>query len=111
MFGALVVLFVVPWLDTAKVRSLRVRPIARLLFWLLLIDVLVLSLCGARSPEGVWVLLARGGTIPDFAIDTLRGGWVEYARSPTSRTREVCFGPPAQEDRCTPDVGCCATLV
>ncbi len=62
MFGAVLVLFVVPWLDTAKVRSLTFRPTARFFFWLLIIDITVLSFCGARSPEGVWVLLARIGT-------------------------------------------------
>ena len=62
MFGAVLVLFVIPWLDTAKVRSLKFRPRARVCFWLMIIDIVVLSFCGARSPEGVWVLLARVGT-------------------------------------------------
>ena len=32
MFGAIAVLFVLPWLDTSKVRSMRYRPLARWFF-------------------------------------------------------------------------------
>jgi ubiquinol-cytochrome c reductase cytochrome b subunit len=32
MFGAILILFVLPWLDTSKVRSMRYRPVARQLF-------------------------------------------------------------------------------
>jgi ubiquinol-cytochrome c reductase cytochrome b subunit len=62
MFGAIIVLFVIPWLDTARVRSMSFRPMAQVFFWLLIIDLVVLSFCGARPPEGVWVLAARVGT-------------------------------------------------
>lgn len=62
MFAAIVVLFVLPWLETAKVRSMKYRPLAQLFFWILVIDCVVLSFCGANNPEGLWVLAARIGT-------------------------------------------------
>ncbi len=62
MFGAVLVFFIVPWLDTARVRSMRYRPIAAAFFWGLMIDLAVLSACGANPPEGTWVILARLGT-------------------------------------------------
>ena len=34
MFGAIGMLFVLPWLDTSKVRSMRYRPTARLYFFI-----------------------------------------------------------------------------
>ena len=35
MFGSILVLFVLPWLDTSRVRSARFRPIYRQLIWVL----------------------------------------------------------------------------
>ena len=51
MFGAIAVLFVLPWLDTAKVRSLRFRPITRWCFIIFLVMCFVLGWCGANSPD------------------------------------------------------------
>lgn len=62
MFGALLVLFAVPWLDTSKVRSASFRPIYKWLFWLLALDVVVLGWVGANPPEGHFILLGRIAT-------------------------------------------------
>src|SRR3954469_12273357 len=42
MFASIAVLFVLPWLDTSKVRSATFRPIYKWLFWVLVIDWIVL---------------------------------------------------------------------
>ena len=62
MFGAIAVLFVLPWLDTSPVRSARFRPMYRWLVILLVVDVVVLGQVGAHPPEGVWVALGRVAT-------------------------------------------------
>jgi len=54
MFAAIGVLFVLPWLDTSKVRSAKFRPIYRQFFWLLVVDVIILGVVGAKKPEGIW---------------------------------------------------------
>jgi quinol-cytochrome oxidoreductase complex cytochrome b subunit len=51
MFGAIAVLFVLPWLDTSKVRSMRYRPTARLYFFIFLLACIVLGFCGAKLPD------------------------------------------------------------
>jgi quinol-cytochrome oxidoreductase complex cytochrome b subunit len=51
MFAAIGVLFVLPWLDTSKVRSMRYRPTARLYFFIFILACLVLGFCGARLPD------------------------------------------------------------
>ena len=61
------ILFVLPWLDTSKVRSAIFRPIYRQFFWILVIDVLMLGYVGAMPAEGVYLVLARVGTIYYFA--------------------------------------------
>jgi ubiquinol-cytochrome c reductase cytochrome b subunit len=51
MVGAIAVLFVLPWLDTSKVRSMRYRPIARIFFLVFVVVCLALGWCGAQSPD------------------------------------------------------------
>ncbi len=45
MFGAIAVLFVLPWLDTSKVRSANYRPLYRQFFWVLVVACVLLRLC------------------------------------------------------------------
>ncbi|HZZ68386.1 MAG TPA: cytochrome b N-terminal domain-containing protein [Phenylobacterium sp.] len=51
MFGAIATLFVLPWLDTSKVRSMRYRPTARLYYFIFIVACLVLGYCGAHAPD------------------------------------------------------------
>ena len=51
MVGAIAVLFILPWLDTSKVRSMRFRPVTRLWFILFVIACFVLGWHGALSPD------------------------------------------------------------
>jgi ubiquinol-cytochrome c reductase cytochrome b subunit len=51
MFGAILILFVLPWLDTSKVRSMRYRPVARQLFIVFVLACIGLGFCGANDPD------------------------------------------------------------
>jgi quinol-cytochrome oxidoreductase complex cytochrome b subunit len=62
MFASILVLFILPWLDTSKVRSCRYRPIYRWFFWILLIDCIVLGWVGANKPEGIFPIIGLVGT-------------------------------------------------
>ena len=62
MFGSILVLFFLPWLDTSPVRSSRFRPIYKWFFWVLVADCVLLGYLGAHPPEGSYVLLAQIGT-------------------------------------------------
>jgi ubiquinol-cytochrome c reductase cytochrome b/c1 subunit len=66
MFGSLLVMFVLPWLDTSRVRSARFRPIFRWLIWVWVAAVIILGVCGAHKPEGIWVVLSRVCTLYYF---------------------------------------------
>ena len=55
MFGAIAVLFVLPWLDTSKVRSLRYRPLARQFFFAFVFVCLALGVAGASTPDDVLI--------------------------------------------------------
>jgi quinol-cytochrome oxidoreductase complex cytochrome b subunit len=51
MFASILLLFVLPWLDTSKVRSARFRPVYKQVFWLLFIDTIILGLVGSKLPN------------------------------------------------------------
>jgi ubiquinol-cytochrome c reductase cytochrome b subunit len=59
MFGAIVVLALVPWLDTSRVRSANYRPLYRQFFWVFVIVCVLLGWLGAKPPEGGYVIAAR----------------------------------------------------
>ena len=67
MFGALVILYFIPWLDTSRVRSTKYRPIYRYFFWALVISCISLGYLGSKSPEGSYLWAARFFTIYYFA--------------------------------------------
>ena len=62
MFGSILILFLLPWLDRSPVRSARFRPIYRQLFWVLLVDCLVLGWVGGNPPEGMFVVIGQIAT-------------------------------------------------
>ena len=51
MFGSLGLLFVLPWLDTSRVRSMRYRPTMRWFFFIFIFVTFGLGVCGANAPD------------------------------------------------------------
>jgi ubiquinol-cytochrome c reductase cytochrome b/c1 subunit len=98
MFGSIAVLFVLPWLDTSPVRSARFRPIFRKLIWVWVASVLVLGVCGANKPEGIWVVLSRVATAYYFlhflVILPILGKLERPLPLPESISRPVIGGGP-----------------
>jgi ubiquinol-cytochrome c reductase cytochrome b/c1 subunit len=68
MFGSLLVLFILPWLDTSRVRSCRFRPTYRWFLLVWVISFIVLGICGANKPEGIWVILSRIAALYYYAF-------------------------------------------
>lgn len=67
MFGAIVVLAFLPWLDSAKTRSSKYRPLAKQFFWIFVAVCLGLGYLGAQPPEGIYVVAGRVLTVCYFA--------------------------------------------
>ncbi len=67
MFGAILVLAFLPWLDSARTRSSKYRPLAKQFFWIFVLVCLGLGWLGAKPAEGVYVTLARILTFCYFA--------------------------------------------
>ena len=66
MFSAIFVLFLLPWLDTSGVRSATFRPIYKKLFWLFVLDALVLGWVGSKPAEGIYIIISRLATLYYF---------------------------------------------
>jgi ubiquinol-cytochrome c reductase cytochrome b subunit len=73
MFGSILVLFALPWLDRSAVRSASFRPIYRQFFWVFVVVCILLGYLGSQSPDGTTlgmgnVFLARVLTFYYFAF-------------------------------------------
>jgi ubiquinol-cytochrome c reductase cytochrome b/c1 subunit len=67
MFSAILVLVFLPWLDTAKTRSSKYRPLAKQFFWIFVVVCVLLGYLGAQPPEGIYVIVGRILTFCYFA--------------------------------------------
>jgi ubiquinol-cytochrome c reductase cytochrome b subunit len=59
MFASILLLFFLPWLDRSPVRSGTYRPMFKIFFWILVVDIIVLSICGMKPAEEPWVRLGQ----------------------------------------------------
>jgi ubiquinol-cytochrome c reductase cytochrome b subunit len=59
MFGSILILFALPWLDTSRVRSGTYRPIFKQFFWVFAIVCVALGYLGSKPAEGGYVFWSR----------------------------------------------------
>ncbi|NJM31383.1 MAG: cytochrome b, partial [Rhizobiales bacterium] len=59
MFGSILILFLLPWLDTSRVRSGTYRPIFKQFFWIFVLVCIGLGYLGSKPPEGWYVTFSR----------------------------------------------------
>ncbi len=62
MFGAVAILFVLPWLDTHPVRSAMFRPMYRWALFALVVDFVILGWIGAQVPTNTLTIIGQIGT-------------------------------------------------
>lgn len=67
MFGAILLLAVLPWLDRHPVRSANYRPVYKKCLVLLLISMFALGYAGAMPAEGLPVIIGQIATVYYFA--------------------------------------------
>jgi quinol-cytochrome oxidoreductase complex cytochrome b subunit len=99
MFGSIFLLFLLPWLDTSRVRSARFRPIYKQLFWIFVAACVGLEYAGAKPPEGIPLIIGRICTayyFVHFLILLPLVGWFETPKTlPKSISEPVRGGGAA----------------
>jgi len=68
MFASIVILYVLPWLDTSRIRSCNYRPIYKWFMMLFFINFFVLGYVGMKPAEGTYLLIARLGLVYYFVF-------------------------------------------
>ncbi|NBX66045.1 MAG: cytochrome b/b6 [Proteobacteria bacterium] len=76
MFGAIVLLAVLPWLDTHPVRSARFRPWFRIALIGLVVALCVLGYVGAKPAEQPWVMVGQAAALYYFAFFLVIVPWL-----------------------------------
>ncbi|MEM7071193.1 MAG: cytochrome b N-terminal domain-containing protein [Pseudomonadota bacterium] len=84
MFASLIVLAMLPWLDTSRIKSCRYRPIYRWLVILFAVNFVILGYCGGKPAEGWYLILAQASTFWYFfhlVVLTPIVGWFEVPKT------------------------------
>jgi len=69
MFGSILVMFFLPWLDRSPVKSIRYKgALYKTLLWLFVVDFIVLGYLGTQPTTSLYKLMAQIGTIYYFAF-------------------------------------------
>ncbi|MEO0544023.1 MAG: cytochrome b/b6 [Pseudomonadota bacterium] len=99
MFASIAILFVLPWLDTSKVRSAVYRPMYKVAYWVFVANALFLGWLGAKPAEGIYTPLSQISTAYYFGffliILPLLGIIEKPRRTPNSITEAVLSKAPA----------------
>jgi ubiquinol-cytochrome c reductase cytochrome b subunit len=67
MFGSIILLFFLTWIDRSPVRSTNYRPLYKPFFWILMADIVVLGYCGGAPAEEPFVMISQLASIYYFA--------------------------------------------
>jgi len=67
LFGALLVLLVLPFVNTSEVRSSLYRPLHQKFFWLLVADYFLLGYLGQQVPESPFIEIGQVASVYYFA--------------------------------------------
>jgi ubiquinol-cytochrome c reductase cytochrome b subunit len=68
MFGAIAILYTIPYTQSSEVQRTRFRPIYRILFWLFVADFLILLWIGQQIVEEPFVTVGQVATVFYFAF-------------------------------------------
>ncbi len=89
MIGSILIWFILPWLDRSKVKSMRYRPIAKLWFFLLVIDFFILGWLGGKPAEQPFVFFSLVGTIYYFVYFLVILPILSVMETPTEMPKSI----------------------
>ena len=67
LFASLLVLLVLPYIETSTIRSKQFRPLSKLMFWLFVADFLILTYIGGQVVEEPFITIGQIASVLYFA--------------------------------------------
>ena len=68
MFGALLIILILPYSDLGKTKGMQFRPLTKILFWIFVANFIVLLILGAKHVEDPYVTFGLTSTILYFSF-------------------------------------------
>lgn len=68
MGGAILVLFIIPFINTSEIRNTTFRPIFKVFFWLFVADFVILTWIGQKPVKNTFILVGQVATVYYFAF-------------------------------------------
>lgn len=59
MFASILIMFALPWIDRSKVRSADFRPAYKKLYWVFIVNAVLLGWLGQMPADGVYIIIGR----------------------------------------------------
>lgn len=66
MGGSLIVLFLIPFINTSEIRSTTFRPVFKIFYWLLVADFLILGWVGQKPVKDTYIFIGQAATVYYF---------------------------------------------
>ena len=68
MGGAILVLFLIPFIDNSYIRNTTYRPIFKICFWIFIADFIILTWIGQKPVKDTYILVGQIATVYYFAF-------------------------------------------
>jgi len=62
MFGSLLILLILPYVDISRIRGSQFRPLMRFAFWLFVVNFLILIWIGSQHPVSPFIQIGQFST-------------------------------------------------
>ena len=88
MGGSLIILFLIPFINTSEIRSTTFRPIFKIFYWLLVADFLILGWVGQKPVADMYIIVGQLATVFYFLFFIFLIPFIGILESTLARYKE-----------------------